>query len=114
MKQSEMLEFCKKAKLISKRDTDGTIIIVFKLVLNNEEDTIGSTELARLCGLHRLTVRHHLERLRESGLLEERKGKYKMRFDSIEDYIEYRRRKMLRMFKELEDIAERMDKEFFE
>ncbi|MFA5382991.1 MAG: hypothetical protein WC356_07525 [Candidatus Micrarchaeia archaeon] len=112
MNQKEIMEFCKKAKLLSKRDTDGTIIIVFRSVLNKREEPIGSTELAKLSGLHRLTVRHHLERLRELDLLEERKGKYKLRFDLIEDYIEYRRKKMLKMFEELENIAGKMDKEF--
>ena len=54
-----------------------------------------------------------MERLKEMGLLEEKKGKYRMKFDSLEEYIEYRRKRMLRMFDELEDMAERMDKEFF-
>ena len=113
MREKELIEFCKKTKLLSGRDTDRTVVIVFREVLDKGENPVGSTELARLSGLHRLTVRHHLERLREMGLLEENKGKYSMKFDTLEEYIEYRRRKMLQIFKELENIAERMDREFF-
>ncbi|MCC7552546.1 ArsR family transcriptional regulator [Candidatus Micrarchaeota archaeon] len=112
MNQKEIEEFCKKARLLSKRDTEGTTVIVFKSVLCKKEEPITSTELSKLSGLHRLTVRHHLERLKEQGLLEEKKGKYKMKFNSIEDYVDFRRKKMIRMFEELENMAERMDKEF--
>lgn len=114
MKQQEIEEFCKKARLLSKRDLDGTIVIVFRSVLTKKEEAISSTELAKLSGLHRLTVRHHLERLKESGLLEEQKGKYKMKFNSIEGYIEFRRKKMMQMFKELESMAGKIDKEFLQ
>ncbi|MCD6279813.1 helix-turn-helix transcriptional regulator [Candidatus Micrarchaeota archaeon] len=111
MDDLEIVEFCKKVNLISRRDIDKTVIVVLRSVLSMGYP-VGSTELARISGLHRLTCRYHLERLKDFGLLDEENGKYKMHFSSIREYVVYRRNEMLAMFREVEEIAKRMDEEF--
>ena len=37
MKEKELIEFCKKTRLLSNRDTDRTVVIVFKEVLDNSK-----------------------------------------------------------------------------
>lgn len=112
MMDDELIKFCRINRLLNNRDTDKTVVRVFRIVLKVKD--VGSSEIEKMSGIKRLTARHHLERLKECGLLIERKGRYYLKFNSIEDYIEYRRRKMIRMFEELEQMAESIDREYYE
>jgi len=109
--REEMIRLCKLLKMKSGRDIDNTSVIIFRTVLTIYNDNITSSIISHLTGMHRLTVRHHLEKMKEMGFLEEDRGKYITKFDNLKGYIEHRKKIMLKVFDEMEQIAECLDKE---
>jgi DNA-binding transcriptional ArsR family regulator len=109
--REEMIRLCKLLKMKSGRDIGNTSVIIFRTVLTIHNDNISSSIISHLTGMHRLTVRHHLEKMKEMGFLEEDKGKYSTKFDNLRGYIKHRKKIMLKVFDEMEQIAECLDKE---
>lgn len=105
----ELIRLCEAIHVKNKRDKDNTSVLIFKTILSISDGPISCSVVSYLTGVHRLTVRHHLEKMKRIGLLKEENRKYVMRFKTIKEYIHYRKRIMLAMFKELEKIAEELD-----
>ena len=106
-------ELCRLCGALSQRDTDGTVVRVFRVVVTRTGDgkTIGSSELARLGRINRLTALHHLNRLEKFGLVEkEGVGRFRMRdFDDIFDELEAH---ALESLKRARGIARRLGEEY--
>ena len=109
--EHELVELCRGIRLISGRDTDGTVVEVFRRVLVKRGTPVGSTELSRDSRLNRITCIHHLKRLASMGILERDDGKYKLRGSSVEGVIDKMRENTLAMFEEMEQLAKKIDTE---
>ncbi|MCD6227263.1 hypothetical protein J7J90_02095 [Candidatus Micrarchaeota archaeon] len=106
----ELIKLCEMIHMKNNRDTENTSVTIFKVVLSFSNRPISSSTISYITGVHRLTVRHHLEKMKTIGFLREEKGKYVVRFKTLRDYIEYKKKMMLKRFKELERIADKIDK----
>jgi len=87
----EFEQICRLFGALSERDTGHTVVRVYKVVIEraHPQEGIGSSELAEIESLNRLTALHHLNRLAELGMLEKRGPRYYPRdFDEIFDEFE--------------------------
>jgi DNA-binding transcriptional ArsR family regulator len=87
----EFEQICRLFGALSERDTGHTVVRVYKVVIEraHPQNGIGSSELADIGDLNRLTVLHHLNRLAELGMLEKRGPRYYPRdFEEIFDEFE--------------------------
>ncbi len=110
--EDELEVFCRRLSIISSRDMDGTVTVVFRSMLQEgRARPVGSSELAGLTRLNRVTIIHHLQRLEQMGLVEHTERKYRLRVHDLGEAVEQMREQMMRSFEEAESIAERLDKE---
>lgn len=89
--ERECEELCKLLGALSQRDTGRTVVRVFRVVVQRSDPQtgIGSSELAQLERINRLTALHHLNRLHEMGLVQKQGSRYFLRsFDEIFDEME--------------------------
>ena len=87
----EFEQICRLFGALSERDTGHTVVRVYKVVVerSHPQKGIGSSELADIESLNRLTALHHLNRLAELGMLEKRGPRYYPRdFEQIFDEFE--------------------------
>ena len=87
----EFEQICRLFGALSERDTGHTVVRVYKVVIEraHPKNGIGSSELADIESLNRLTALHHLNRLAELGMLEKRGPRYYPRdFEEIFDEFE--------------------------
>jgi len=87
----EFEQICRLFGALSERDTGHTVVRVYKVVIEraHPQEGIGSSELAEIESLNRLTALHHLNRLAELGMLEKRGPRYYPRdFEEIFDEFE--------------------------
>jgi len=87
----EFEQICRLFGALSERDTGHTVVRVYKVVIerSHPQNGIGSSELAEIESLNRLTALHHLNRLAELGMLEKRGPRYYPRdFEEIFDEFE--------------------------
>ena len=110
--EDELEVFCRRLSIISHRDMDGTVTVVFRSMLQEGRTrSVGSSELAGLTQLNRVTIIHHLQRLEQMGLVEHTERKYRLRVHDLGEAVVQMRGQMMRSFEEAESIAERLDKE---
>ncbi|MCC7570976.1 hypothetical protein KO465_06570 [Candidatus Micrarchaeota archaeon] len=109
--RDEIIMLCKVMEMKTSRDIDDTSITIFKTILSISDTPISSSVVSHLTGVHRLTVRHHLERMKDIGYLKEKKGKYIIKFESLRDYVHFKKKLMIKTYEELEKIAMEIDKE---
>lgn len=82
----ELAELCKMMRIMSDRDTDGTLPQVLKvLMVESRGKPVGGSELSRASGINRITIIHHLKRLEGAGLVRRQEGKYILRVSSAEE-----------------------------
>lgn len=98
-------------RVLSQRDRERTVTHVFKVMLSTE-GPIGSTEVARISGLNRITCIHHLKRLESAGVVEKERRKYRLRHATISELMWSMREDMERTFDEIDEIAKRIDDRF--
>jgi len=87
----EFEQICRLFGALSERDTGHTVVRVYRVVVEraHPQHGIGSSELADIESLNRLTALHHLNRLAELGMLEKRGPRYYPRdFEEIFDEFE--------------------------
>lgn len=87
----EFEHICRLFGALSERDTGHTVVRVYRVVIerSHPQNGIGSSELAEIETLNRLTALHHLNRLAELGMLEKRGSRYYPRdFEEIFDEFE--------------------------
>ncbi len=108
----ELESFCRSMRILSARDMDGTVTVVFRSMLTEGRQPVGSSELAQLTRLNRVTIIHHLQRLEQMGLVEHTERKYRLRVHDLSEAVEQMRGEMLRSFEEAEAMAEELDRRF--
>ena|SRR3989338_5113228 len=79
--EAELEELCRFFGALSSRDTERTVVRVFRVVITraSPDKGIGSSEIANMESINRLTVLHHLNRLAELGVVDKRGVRYFMR-----------------------------------
>ncbi|MCX8195157.1 MAG: winged helix-turn-helix domain-containing protein [Candidatus Micrarchaeota archaeon] len=106
----EISELCRMMRLMSDRDVDATLAQVLKtMMIYSRQRPVGGSELARISGINRITILHHLGRLRKAGFVEKSGGKYILRVSSAEDMIIEFRKEMERLFSEMDEMAREID-----
>lgn len=100
--------------LISLRDKDKSrfrIFIALLKALKHEHEGLSSDEVALQLGLTRATVIHHIKALMDAAIVEEYRGKYRLRVDNLEELLEEVRTDIDRTISDLKEVARNIDKE---
>ena len=97
--------------LFNMRDKDKSCFRVFIELLKaaKRKQPISSDELAYRLNLTRGTVVHHINRLRDSGIVIHDGRRYFLRVDKLETLIDEIRKDMLRTIDDLQGIAKEID-----
>jgi DNA-binding MarR family transcriptional regulator len=105
--------FCKVLHILTKRDIDGTVTTVIRsMLIHSPDEPIGSSDLAELTNLKRVTIIHHLKRLEKCGVVQKVDHRYKVCPLGFEALVRKRRQEAEEMFDEAEELARRLDQEF--
>ncbi|NQU79452.1 HTH domain-containing protein [Candidatus Woesearchaeota archaeon] len=99
--------------LFNLRDKDKSCFRVFIELLKaaKRKQPISSDELAFRLGLTRGTVVHHINKLREAGIVVHEGRRYFLRVDRLENLISEIRKDLMRTCDDLESIAKDIDSE---
>jgi len=109
----ELVELCRKMRLMSERDTDATLPQVLRVMMvHSRGQPVGGSELSELSGINRITIIHHMKRLEGAGFVQRQEGKYVLRVRSAEDMILEFRKEMERNFAEMDEMAREFDEQF--
>lgn len=110
---SELASLCKMMRIMSDRDTDGTLPQVLKIMMvEGKGKPVGGSDLSRISGINRITIIHHLGRLEDAGLVRRSEGKYILKVQSAEDMLMEFRKEMERHFSEMDEMAREIDEQF--
>jgi len=95
------------------RDGAQTAARIFKTLLNLSKggDGLTSNELAEKVGVTRGAIIHHLNKMKNSGLIIIQSGRYKLRGRSLRRTVVEVRRDLLRVLEKIEEIAGCIDEE---
>lgn len=101
--------------LFNLRDKDKSCFRVFIELLKaaKRNHPISSDELAYRLRLTRGTVVHHINKLKEAGIVVHEGKRYFLRVDRLQTLIKELRKDILRTCDDLEDIAKEIDKELW-
>ena len=111
--EGELVELCRKMRLMSERDTDATLPQVLRVMMvHSHGQPVGGSELSELSGINRITIIHHMKRLEGAGFVRREEGKYILRVRSAEDMILEFRKEMERNFAEMDEMAREFDEQF--
>ena len=94
----------------SKRDKEKSCFRIFVTLVKSKKG-LRSDEIASKANLSRGTVIHHIHNLAEKGIISNKKNKYFLRYGDFEDLIKEMHKNTERMFKDIENIAKKLDKE---
>jgi predicted transcriptional regulator len=97
--------------LFNLRDKDSSCFRVFiTLVKRAKRNTpVTSDDVANRLNLSRGTVVHHLNKLRESGIVVKERNGYLLREANLQDMIKDLQRDMEGVFSQLKDVAKEID-----
>jgi len=97
--------------LFNLRDKDKSMFRVFVELLKNtkKQQPLSSDEIASRLQLSRGTVIHHINKLRDSGIVVNEKNRYTLRVDNLEILVDEIRKDIERMCSDLKDVAKDVD-----
>jgi len=95
----------------SLRDKDRSCYRLFVEFVKNPKKSMSSDELAFRLNLTRGTVVHHLNRLRESGIVITERNRYLLREENLKLLIDDIHKEVEQSLNELKKMAEKIDKE---
>jgi biotin operon repressor len=109
----EIKWLCDSIGLFSPRDKDSSCYRVFIELLKStkEGSSLSSDELAFRLGLTRGTVVHHINRLKESGIVTVDKSRYRLRENELSSLVEEMQRDVERAISDIKVMAKKIDKE---
>ena len=99
--------------LLGERDKDSSCYRTFIELLNatRNKQQLSSDALAYRLNLSRGTVVHHLNKLREVGVLKVEEKKYVMRVGNLEELIDEIKKDVLKSLQQIQNIAKEIDDE---
>ncbi|MFH1779886.1 MAG: hypothetical protein ABH803_01940 [Candidatus Micrarchaeota archaeon] len=109
---SMLEELCKDLGIVSGRDTDKTIVRVFKVVI--QQRTVGGTDVEKAAGMNRITAIHHLNKLQDVGIVEKKDNKYLLRGSDLPGLITALQKQQMQHFQRMRKMIEVMEKDFYE
>lgn len=109
----ELQYFGNSLGLFGMRDKDKSCFRIFVELLKSakRKRPLSSDELAYRLGLSRGTVVHHINKLKNSGIVIYDEGRYYLRVDKLEDLIKEIKRDLLRTIDDLSEIAKEIDEQ---
>ena len=99
--------------LLGERDTDSSCYRTFIALLNaaRTHEQLSSDNLAYHLNLSRATIIHHLNKLRNAGILKAEGGKYVLRVGNLEQLIDAIRKDVLANLEYMQQVAREIDEE---
>jgi predicted transcriptional regulator len=99
--------------LFNLRDKDKSRFRIFIALLKalKSNEGMSSDDLASRLDLSRATVIHHLKNLMDAGIVEEVRGRYQLRVDTLEELLEAVRVDIDKTIDDLKEVARNIDKE---
>lgn len=109
----ELIWLCESLGLFSARDRDRSLYRLFVELLKHSKNRIAlsSDQLAYATSLSRGTVVHHLNKLREAGIVVSDKNRYILRVENLEQLMEEIEQDALRIFSNMKKVAKAIDNE---
>ena len=109
----ELQWLSKSLGMFNERDKESSQFRIFiELVkARKKNEQLSSEELAEKSNLTRGTVVHHLDKLRDSGLIENRRNRYFLSEDNLTSLMDDLEDSVSEMFKEMKKIARKIDEE---
>jgi len=108
-----LVSLCRMMRLMSGRDTDATLPQVLKVMLvHSRREPVGGSELAKISGLNRITILHHLKRLEGAGFVVRKESGYVLRVQTAEEMLLEFRKEMEEAFAEMDELAREIDSNF--
>ncbi|NUN11803.1 helix-turn-helix transcriptional regulator [Candidatus Micrarchaeota archaeon] len=104
-------DFCERLGIISGRDTDKTVVRVFRVVVVKKQ--VGGTDVQKEANINRITALHHLKRLEEAGVLEKKEDKYSLRGDNLSDLVDELEKQQMQHFEKMKKMIQLMERDFF-
>ena len=110
---SDLQWFSNSLGLFGERDKEKSCFRVFVELVKaaRKRKPMSSDEIALKSNLSRATVIHHLNKLIESGLITIENNCYILRENNLEDLVEEIKKDTLRIFQDLQLMAEEIDEE---
>ncbi len=104
--------FCRSLGLLGKRDVNNTGFKIFKILLENckEGCTISVNEIAQRVGMTRTGIVHHLNIMRNAGLVINQGTHYELRMRSLQKTVDEIRLDIERVIQTIRDVATDIDK----
>jgi len=108
----ELQWFGNSLGLFNLRDKDKSMFRIFIELLKNSkrENPLSSDDIADRLHLTRGTVIHHINKLRDSGIVISEKNKYMLRVDNLEILINEIKKDADRVCNDLREVAKDIDK----
>ncbi|MFA5797623.1 MAG: helix-turn-helix domain-containing protein [Candidatus Woesearchaeota archaeon] len=98
--------------LFNERDKDKSCYRIFVILIKalKTKKELTSDDIAALTHLSRGTVIHHLTRLMEAGIVENKKNYYMLSVDTIEELVNLAQKNVEKTFTQLKNIAKNIDR----
>lgn len=101
-------DFCEGIGIVSGRDTDQTVVRVFRFVVSKKQ--VGGTEIEKETHINRITAIHHLKRLEEAGVVERRDDKYALKGNNLAELVEQLEQQQMQHFERMKKMIGLMEK----
>ncbi|MFT4250098.1 MAG: ArsR/SmtB family transcription factor [Candidatus Woesearchaeota archaeon] len=96
--------------LFGQRDKDSSCFRVFITIINSSSQPLTSDEIAQRCGLTRGTVVHHLNKLRDAGLVAPATQGYSLAATSIQESLQAMEEEIQQTLALMRAVAKDIDK----
>ena len=109
----KIIWFSQSLGLLGERDKDASCYRTFIELLNAARNNVpmSSDNLAYRLNLSRGTVVHHLNKLRDAGMLRTTEGGYELRVANLEQLIQAIKRDLEKSLSNLQQVAREIDEE---
>jgi len=107
----ELQWFGQSLGLFGKRDKDKSCFRIFIVLIKqaSKDSGLSSDEISFRLNLTRGTVVHHLNKLMDSGIVINRRGKYFLSVNTLEELVSSMKKNAESFFEELENVAKAID-----
>ena len=110
-RQGDMVKWlCMSLGLSGNRDKNRIGVVLFRHLLENK--SMSEEELARIAGVSRTTVAHHLMKMVMSGLATKKSGVYELSGNSLDEMLDDMKIDIISALERIKRIANEIDRSF--